>query len=207
MFWTDTEAARYLEENGLPYNPQPHVVKKMTAAANLLNGLTVLDVGCGEGHLYHFIKDKAEKYIGLDASPDMLKTATYYAPEASWRLGDVYNLEDVDRCDTVFSISLLIHLENQSEAIRQLWSRALKRLVFLIPIQKEEKIINVRPGLIYHQTTFDGVKKIVESLEEVKRYTITPLSDLKPRIKLHLGLLRPDVRLHYFVVVDRIQAH
>jgi trans-aconitate methyltransferase len=105
MFWTETEATRYLEENGVPYNPKPHVIKKMTAAVNLLNGLTVLDVGCGEGHLYHFIKDKVEKYVGLDASPEMLKKAGDYAPEASWRLGDVYNLEDVDRFDTVFSIS------------------------------------------------------------------------------------------------------
>lgn len=205
MFWNDTEARRYLEENGLPHDPRSHVLKKMTMAASFLKGSAVLDVGCGEGHLYPFIKDKVEKYVGLDASSDMIKVAKSFSPEASWMLGNVYDLEEVDMTDTVYSISLLIHLKDQEEAIRQLWSRAIQRLVFLIPIQSEDEVIDVRPGLIYHQTTFDRLKAIIESLKGFKQYSIRPLSDLRPRIKFKLGLLPSTVRLHYFVVIDRDQ--
>lgn len=203
MFWNDTEARRYLEENGLPNDPLPHVLKKMSMAAGFLKGSEVLDVGCGEGHFYPFIKDKVEKYVGLDASPEMINVAKSFSPEASWMLGNVYDLGEVERTDTVYSISLLIHLKDQEEAIRQLWSRAIQRLVFLIPIQSEDKVIDVRPGLIYHQTTFERLRATIESLEGVKQYSIRPLSDLKPRIKFKLGMLPLTVRLHYFVVIDR----
>lgn len=207
MFWTEKEAKRYIVENGFPTKPKPHVVKKMSIASKLLKGSTVLDVGCGEGHLYPFIKDQIEKYVGLDASQEMLKIAESFFPEATWFRGDVYRLkEQIDKFDTVYSISLLIHLYEQDKAIEQLWSRAERRCVFLVPIGKDDKIINVKHGLIYHQTTLKKLYKIIGSLPKVKHYSIKPLSDLKPRIKFRLGILPSNVRLHYFIVIDRIRS-
>jgi len=200
MFLDKTEVERFIEKNGPPNKPKPKTHRKMQKDAGFLEGSTVLDVGCGIGHLYPYLKDSVEEYVGLDASTDMLKAAESYFPEATWIQGDIYSLEDhVDRFDTVYAISLLIHFQDHEKAIRQLWSRTRSRYVFLIPTGRREEIVKAKPGLIYHQTTIDNLKLMIRRLPDMDDFALYPLT----KIKIRITYLWSDIRLHYFAIVDR----
>ena len=185
--WDDKRVQFYIETWGPPTNPKKvYGLQRMETPVRLLQGETALDVGCGIGHLYYALKGKVKTYLGIDASPYMLAKAREYFPEGDFRQGDVYDLSGLPRFDTVYSISLLIHLNTVEEPIRQLWSRAKERLVVLIPLGRREKIKHPEPGLIYHQFPFKMLDTLVDSLPDVERYE-----------KTHWA------KNHYFVMLDR----
>ncbi|MFC1649506.1 class I SAM-dependent methyltransferase [Patescibacteria group bacterium] len=49
---------------------------------------TLLDLGCGTGDLYKFATSKGYKYVGLDASEDMVSEARRNHPQADFIVGD-----------------------------------------------------------------------------------------------------------------------
>jgi trans-aconitate methyltransferase len=152
----------------------------------LLKGESALDVGCGLGHLYYALKGKVTTYMGIDASTHMLEKAREYFPEADFREGNVYDLSNLPLFDTVYSVSLLIHLYTIKEPINQLWSRTKQRCVLLIPLGKIEEIENPEQGLIYHQISFSRLDEILQ-----------PLPDVDKIEKIHWS------KNHYFIVLDR----
>lgn len=167
-FWDEKRVQFYIETWGPPTSPKKwHGLDRMEIPVKLLKGETVLDVGCGLGHLYCALKGKVREYLGVDASSYMLEKARAYFPEADFRQGDVYDLSEFPMVDTVYSISLLIHLPTVEEPIRQLWSKTKKRLVFLIPLGKREKIEEPEKGLLYHQIPFKKLESILDSLPRV----------------------------------------
>ncbi|MGC1121727.1 MAG: class I SAM-dependent methyltransferase [Candidatus Methanofastidiosia archaeon] len=186
-FWDEERAHFYKKTWGPPTNPKNWgSLDRMEIPVNLLEGETVLDVGCGLGHLYHALKGKVTQYVGVDASPSMLKKAREFFPGADFREGDVYNLSEFPLADTVYSISLLIHLPSVEEPIRQLWSRTKKRCVFLIPLGRKEEIGEPEPGLIIHQISFKKLDSILNSLLDKEK-----------------GERIFWTKNHYFVVLDR----
>jgi SAM-dependent methyltransferase len=186
-FWNEERVHFYKETWGPPTDPKNwRNLDRMEIPVSLLKGDTVLDVGCGLGHLYYALKGKVTQYVGVDASPFMLKKAREFFPEADFREGDVYNLSEFPLADTVYSISLLIHLPSIEEPIKQLWNRTKKRCVFLIPLGRKEQIKEPEPGLIIHQTSFNTLDSIVNSL---------PDKEKSERIFW--------TKNHYFLVLDR----
>ncbi|MBU7017909.1 MAG: class I SAM-dependent methyltransferase [Theionarchaea archaeon] len=186
-FWDERRVQFYIETWGPPDSPKKWRNKdRMEIPVKFLKGDKVLDVGCGLGHLYCALRGKVARYIGADASPSMLLMARQYFPEADFRKGDVHDLSAFPTVDTVYSVSLLIHLESVDEPIRQLWSRAQQRLLFLIPLGNREKTERPEPGLIYHQTSYTMLDSILTSLPDVKNVE-----------KIHW------VDRHHFVILDR----
>ena len=116
----------------------------------------------------------------------MLEKAREYFPEADFRKGDIYDLSNLPLFDTVYSVSLLIHLYTIKEPINQLWSRTKQRCVFLVPLGKNEEIEKPKPGLIYHQISFLKLDEILQSLPDVEKVE-----------KIHWS------KNHYFIVLDR----
>jgi 2-polyprenyl-3-methyl-5-hydroxy-6-metoxy-1,4-benzoquinol methylase len=79
----------------------------MSAAAELINGGSVLDVGCGNGHM------ATEDYLGIDYSPVAIKEARRNKPNADFILGDIFDYEYLlSRYDTVLLLEILEHLED-----------------------------------------------------------------------------------------------
>lgn len=100
----------------------------------------VLDIGCGNGRLYHVLKEKQAWYTGLDLSEELIKIATAAAgprlmavaktkyPEASFVVGDMKKLLFLtDTFDTVFCIAAFHHLATAEERLQAL--REMKRVV------------------------------------------------------------------------------
>lgn len=78
--------------------------------ATLVEGDTVLDAGCGFGHLYHHLAEEklGIEYLGVDQSQDMLQRARIRNPSATFMEANLYSL-DLEPFDTVVAIDVLHH--------------------------------------------------------------------------------------------------
>ena len=163
-------AERYPKAYGPPHNPVPIHRRRMELAASLIVGNSVLDIGCGIGHLLHFVKSNVE-YVGADTSPEMLRVARGAYPNNVFCVGDVYDLSSFKVFDTVLCQSVLIHLPEIETPIREMWDHTHKAMVFSIPIAHEK---NVKPlhrygnkSILMHTTTCENIESIVCSLDGI----------------------------------------
>jgi len=112
--------------------------------STLIEKGSVLDAGCGLGHLYGRLKDKDEyDYYAVDASQHMLDQAIKYYPEIEDR-SKVANLRDLStlaRFDTVVSVDVVIHIADPIEPVmRQLWQKADHQLIFSVRLGKKSLV-------------------------------------------------------------------
>lgn len=169
----------------------------MTTAASLLEGSTVLDVGCGVGHLYPFVKPLVSEYLGVDTSDEMLKFAKQFFPGVRFEHGDVYDLSPLGVFDTVYCLSTMIHLPEIEAPIRELWKHVGRALVFNIPIEKK-RVIKKRPYkngyLIYHGESWENILEAVNKLdnvEAVERHNAPPTITSRLYVKVLKAHARP----------------
>ncbi len=69
---------------------------------------SILDVGCGAGDLYQFIKDKTIKYTGIDYNPNLINLAKLKFPDTEFKALDLFNLPKEEKYDWVIGASLFI---------------------------------------------------------------------------------------------------
>jgi len=69
-----------------------------------LNGKSVLDVGCGFGDLYNYLKKhfRLVKYTGVDIAPSLIKDAKKRHPGARFAVTDILKGDCKDRYDYIF---------------------------------------------------------------------------------------------------------
>ncbi|MCF7834180.1 MAG: class I SAM-dependent methyltransferase [Candidatus Pacebacteria bacterium] len=69
-----------------------------------LNNHSVLDVGCGFGDFYSFLKSKRIdcKYTGIDINPEMIKTAETKYPSAQFQVIDFGDNDFTEKFDYIF---------------------------------------------------------------------------------------------------------
>lgn len=71
----------------------------------------ILDLGCGNGRLYRFLKGHNIDYTGLDNSSNLIEKASEDFPEAKFITGDMSELDFPDcTFNNVFSIASFHHL-------------------------------------------------------------------------------------------------
>ena len=197
--WTRKAAVDFLEYP----EEKEHPIRQMIADITKQTGKTVLDVGCGMGHLYHLLKENTDlDYLGCDNSVEMLKKAWGFFPDEKERFveGDVFDLSNFDEVDSVISVSLLMHLPDIEEPIRQMWSRAKKELIFTIrsdnkgfmtkrthsgqtalPKNKKLYLRGDKPPYLY--SIFGGLDEVfsVEQFFYDQRSSVFRLTRLRPR--------------------------
>ena len=95
----------------------------------------VLDLGCSNGRLYDFLKDKKVDYLGVDNNSVLLEKARENFPEAKFQLGDMVDLELSDKSfDVIFCIATFHHIPGRKlrrHAVSEM-HRMLKRNGILI---------------------------------------------------------------------------
>ncbi|HUU46885.1 MAG TPA: methyltransferase domain-containing protein, partial [Acidobacteriota bacterium] len=97
---------------------------------DLQPGMTTVDVGCGLGYLgytYWPYVGTGGRYIGIDVSPALIRDARASATEwstggrACFAVSDAYHLPlPDDFADRVMCQTLLIHLENPADALKEM---------------------------------------------------------------------------------------
>lgn len=74
-------------------------------------GERILDLGCGNGRLFEFFKNRNVEYIGVDNVEKLIEIARKKYPEAKFLVGDALNLPFSDNYfDKVFSIAVFHHI-------------------------------------------------------------------------------------------------
>ena len=75
------------------------------------HGGNSLDLGCGNGRLYEFLKQKEVNYLGVDHNSNLLEAAKTNFPSARFELGDMtdLNLEE-EAFDNIFCIAAFHHI-------------------------------------------------------------------------------------------------
>lgn len=171
--WDEERAEYYEKTYGLSGQAKAAHASRMKLAQTLIEGKTVLDVGCGVGHFYPYASSYG--YTGIDSSPDMIKKAKNNFPDGVFKIGDIYDLSEHEVCDSTLSQSLFIHLPDFEKPIKQLWSRTRKVMVFSIPVGRI-KTINHREMkdkyLISHREPKDYVIGFCKSLPGVDEVTL-----------------------------------
>ena len=113
----------------IPRNGRVHwgLIEKATSLAE---GESVLDVGCGLGHLFSLLSDM--DYLGIDTSEPMIRRAREYFPadRDRFQIGDAYDLSSLPEFDTVVAVGLIVHLPNPEELLKQLWSKTRICMIF-----------------------------------------------------------------------------
>jgi len=75
----------------------------------------VLDLGCGNGRLYEFLKQKEVAYLGIDHNSQLLELARKNFPEARFEQNDLMDLELEDEAfDNVFCIAAFHHVPSKT---------------------------------------------------------------------------------------------
>lgn len=75
------------------------------------HGGKTLDLGCGNGRFYEFIKQKKVDYLGVDNNSHLLEKARENYPDARFQLEDMMNLNLPEEAyDNVFCIAAYHHV-------------------------------------------------------------------------------------------------
>jgi trans-aconitate methyltransferase len=92
--------------------------KKLISLLDPHPGETILDLGCGTGHLTKTIAGSGARVVGLDSSPDMINVARATYPDLEFLLADAANFSLPATFDAVFSNATLHWVIEAEQAIR-----------------------------------------------------------------------------------------
>jgi len=102
-----------------------------------LNGMKVLEVGCGFGDLGAYLKARRSllRYVGIDISPRMIEEARKCHPKLEFRCCNALELPDKDRFDVVLAQGVFYLLRENPEArtkelIEAMFARATRAVAF-----------------------------------------------------------------------------
>lgn len=98
---------------------QPWPETKFLFDNYIKSGDMVLDLGCGNGRFFEFIKDSGAEYIGLDSSEKLIEIAKIKYSQAKFQTADALNLPFPDNYfDKVYSIAVLHHIPSKELRIQ-----------------------------------------------------------------------------------------
>lgn len=86
---------------------------------------SVLDVGCGNGRLLEVLKERGVKYLGVDASENLIGICRKRYLDYKFEISNILNLSQISEInfDYVFCVAVLHHLPGQNlqiDALKQL---------------------------------------------------------------------------------------
>ncbi|TBL75117.1 class I SAM-dependent methyltransferase [Paenibacillus thalictri] len=99
--------------------------KGVVELLNPQKGETILDLGCGTGHLTKEIADLGAQVIGMDYSQPMIESASKQYPEIRFFVGDAEQFTVEERFDAVFSNAALHWMNRPERVVSCVWD-ALK---------------------------------------------------------------------------------
>ena len=135
-----------------------------------LAGRSILDVGCGLGDLWAFLKDRevAVRYTGVDIVPKMIAAARDRHPEATFVFADVFDQDPFGpgSFDVVF-VSGAFNLELGNNM--QFLARALARLLTIARGQLVFNLLHHRAERKYDYCAYYDPEKVLALVAEAGR--------------------------------------
>jgi ubiquinone/menaquinone biosynthesis C-methylase UbiE len=112
---------------------------EILATVGNLTGASILDVGCGLGDLYPWLKRRVRplRYVGIDVTPEMIRLAQSRFPNTDFRVGDAAALLRAGRtrfdyvlASGIFSKQRERPLQAMKNTIRSMYRLARKGIAF-----------------------------------------------------------------------------
>lgn len=100
---------------------------KVLAGISDLNGKSILDVGCGLGDFYFYLKQNVNNftYMGIDIVPELIEDARKKYPKASFKCDEIYNMKNLKYdfvfASGVFSFKIDEHKQKYFSMIRRMY--------------------------------------------------------------------------------------
>ena len=171
-------------------NPIRHQRLIETVSTHIEGG-SVLDVGCGLGHLYPYLEPKIETYLGVDSSPVMIKRAQSHFGEHLFVVGDAYDLSPQPMMDTVVCCDVVKHVPETWPILEQLWSKANKHVILVTnigPIQRTKKTPKGDGKyLIYRFETTSNLMTLFHKLSNLETVKVIPFKGTKNTVIFKLN--------------------
>lgn len=83
----------------------------LDAFAERCAGRPILDLGCGPGHVAHYLASRGARALGIDLSPEMIAEARATYPDLAFRTGDMFALPLADAAvGGVVAFYAIVHL-------------------------------------------------------------------------------------------------
>jgi len=128
----------------------------------VMPGDKVLDLGCGNGRFFEFLKDKDIHYIGVDFSEKLVEIAKEKYPKVKFQVADALNLPFPNNYfDKIYSIAVLHHIP--SEKFRIQFFEEARRILkpngfFILTVWKPESKKNL--NIFFKDTTLKLTGKL-----------------------------------------------
>ena len=155
------------------------LLDRLTAAVEMYEATSVIEVGSGTGRNLFFLKDRLPhlSITGLDLSPTSVEAAREaairYGLDARFETCDVTNLWPVDAADVVFSVHAIEQIPNSEPAIRAMIRHTRKSVVLYEPFPD---LWSGLPGLAsrLRASYLDRLRSGAVDQFEVRRMTLLP---------------------------------
>lgn len=154
LFTAVTHAEKYQSNNWIANRLVSNFMKSILMTVQQAGSTDVHEVGCGEGHIVGMLARNGFRVRGCDISEASLEVASREAErhglDIPLQRKSVYDLESVDRANTVLCCEVLEHLTDPEAAMRKLVAVAEKDLIISVPHEPIWHILNMVRGKYWH---------------------------------------------------------
>lgn len=131
-----------------------------------LEGTKILDVGCGFGDFYTYLKEQGihVEYIGYDIVPSLLDIAREQIPDARFELRDITAEAPTEKFDYVFSSGILNHkIEDNMTFAHTLITKCFEHATKGAAINMMTSYVDFRDDYLYYYSP-EEMFSLVKSL-------------------------------------------
>jgi SAM-dependent methyltransferase len=139
-------AAKYERARGVEARLLARFRAGLLAELRRLDPASVLDAGCGEGHVTAWVAEALPqaRVLGVEPRAEARSAAVARRPGLAIREGDLYALDQADASwDVVLCTEVLEHLERPGAALTELGRVARRALVLTVPHEPWFRLGNV----------------------------------------------------------------
>ncbi|MGE5656551.1 MAG: class I SAM-dependent methyltransferase [Actinomycetota bacterium] len=170
----------------------------LAALVKEINPKTILEVGCGEGHVTQILLDQTEATLQCtDISDAILKEAKEAVPSSrvSFANKSIYELKsEVDQAELVVCCEVLEHLENPLLGLEKLSTVAAPYCLLSVPREPIFRTLNFirgahftqfgnSPGHVQHWSRRGFIKLVQTKFKLIKVVTPLPWTVILARIQ------------------------
>lgn len=149
-----------------------------------INNRSILDIGCGTGVLYEFLKKAGAKDItGIDLSEKMIRIAKEKFPKANFKVSNILEWNSKEKYDTIIMYNVYPHLTNKQKLVDKVHSLLNEGGIFIVAHGASKETINSH----HSSHAMEISRKLLKAEEEAEIW----------RSKFDVNIIR-DNELYYF---------